>query len=197
MGLQITHFVTRAAHQDVVRCWPGVGRQQKYQQQQEKDTRRPGTSASHLVVNEDTNSNASGTGYCSERSDEASDEYQDDFNDEFDEEDSCSSGTSTSSPSTSSASESENERLNVDEAEVAKVLAAFRKCDEFLQRHHIRPEYYCRYEDRLALHAWLLRRVSDKASRFVTVYHSLKPLIAPTTVPVEDKCLFTPWITHC
>ncbi|XP_011499278.1 PREDICTED: uncharacterized protein LOC105363308 [Ceratosolen solmsi marchali] len=52
-------------------------------------------------------------------------------------------------------------------AEVAKALAAFRKCDEFLQRHRIRPEFFCRYRERLALQAWLLQRVTAKASRNV------------------------------
>lgn len=52
-----------------------------------------------------------------------------------------------------------------DETEVVRTLAAFRKCDEFLQRHKIRPEYFCRYKERLALQAWLLQRLSHKVSK--------------------------------
>jgi hypothetical protein len=83
----------------------------------------------------------------------------DDEDEEEEEEEECSSS------STGSSGEDES---NVDEAEVAKALAAFRKCDEFLQRHRIRPEFFCRYRERLALQAWLLQRVTAKASRSVS-----------------------------
>lgn len=47
---------------------------------------------------------------------------------------------------------------DVDEIEAAKALAALRRCDEFLKRHGIRPEFFCRHRERLALQAWLLKR---------------------------------------
>lgn len=47
---------------------------------------------------------------------------------------------------------------DVDEIEAAKALAAFRRCDEFLKRHGIRPEFFCRHRERLALQAWLLKK---------------------------------------
>ena len=50
----------------------------------------------------------------------------------------------------------------VDEVEAAKALAAFRKCDEFLKRHGIRPEFFCRHRDKLALQTWLLQRSASK-----------------------------------
>ncbi|XP_039312629.1 unconventional myosin-IXa isoform X1 [Solenopsis invicta] len=47
---------------------------------------------------------------------------------------------------------------DLDEIEAAKALAALRRCDEFLKRHGIRPEFFCRHRERLALQAWLLER---------------------------------------
>lgn len=47
---------------------------------------------------------------------------------------------------------------DVDEIEAAKALTALRRCDEFLKRHGIRPEFFCRHRERLALQAWLLER---------------------------------------
>ncbi|XP_032669499.1 unconventional myosin-IXb isoform X1 [Odontomachus brunneus] len=47
---------------------------------------------------------------------------------------------------------------DVDEIEAAKALAALRRCDEFLKRHGIRPEFFCRHRERLALQAWLLKK---------------------------------------
>ncbi|XP_078038884.1 unconventional myosin-IXb-like dachs [Augochlora pura] len=46
----------------------------------------------------------------------------------------------------------------IDEVEAAKALAAFKKCDEFLKRHGIRPEFFCRHRERIALQTWLLQR---------------------------------------
>ena len=65
----------------------------------------------------------------------------------------------------SSGSSSDDDEINMNEAQVAKALAAFRKCDEFLQRHNIRPDVFKRYRERLALQAWLLQRVAAKAAR--------------------------------
>lgn len=48
--------------------------------------------------------------------------------------------------------------MDVDEIEAAKALAALRRCDEFLNKHGIRPEFFCRHRERLALQAWLLKR---------------------------------------
>lgn len=64
---------------------------------------------------------------------------------------------------------------DVDEIEAAKALAALRRCDEFLKRHGIRPEFFCRHRERLALQAWLLKRsqlYSGKYSRedFLYIY---------------------------
>ncbi|XP_033331709.1 unconventional myosin-IXb-like dachs isoform X1 [Megalopta genalis] len=47
---------------------------------------------------------------------------------------------------------------DIDEVEAAKALAAFKKCDEFLKRHGIRPEFFCRHRERIALQTWLLQR---------------------------------------
>ncbi|XP_051174657.1 unconventional myosin-IXb isoform X1 [Leptopilina boulardi] len=50
----------------------------------------------------------------------------------------------------------------IDEVEAAKALAAFRKCDEFLKRHGIKPEFFCRHREKLALQTWLLQRSTSK-----------------------------------
>ncbi|XP_076685123.1 unconventional myosin-IXb-like dachs isoform X1 [Andrena cerasifolii] len=51
-----------------------------------------------------------------------------------------------------------NVLADIDEVEAAKALAAFRKCDEFLKRYGIRPEFFCRHRERIALQTWLLQR---------------------------------------
>ncbi|XP_012278608.1 unconventional myosin-IXb [Orussus abietinus] len=66
--------------------------------------------------------------------------------------------------SSSSARSSCQDEGAVDEVAAAKALAAFRKCDEFLARHGIRPEFFCRHRERLALQTWLLQRSSSKYS---------------------------------
>ncbi|XP_012154175.1 unconventional myosin-IXb-like dachs isoform X1 [Megachile rotundata] len=60
--------------------------------------------------------------------------------------------------SSSRRSSCPNVLADIDEVEAAKALAAFRKCDEFLKRHGIRPEFFCRHRERLALQTWLLQR---------------------------------------
>ncbi|XP_017883806.2 unconventional myosin-IXb isoform X1 [Ceratina calcarata] len=60
--------------------------------------------------------------------------------------------------SSSRRSSCPNVLVDIDEVEAAKALAAFRKCDEFLKRHGIRPEFFCRHRERLALQTWLLQR---------------------------------------
>ncbi|XP_076752270.1 unconventional myosin-IXb-like dachs isoform X2 [Xylocopa sonorina] len=60
--------------------------------------------------------------------------------------------------SSSRRSSCPNALADIDEVEAAKALAAFRKCDEFLKRHGIRPEFFCRHRERLALQTWLLQR---------------------------------------
>ncbi|XP_015587851.1 unconventional myosin-IXb isoform X2 [Cephus cinctus] len=53
--------------------------------------------------------------------------------------------------------------LEIDiEAEAARALTTFRKCDDFLKRHGIRPEFFCRHRERLALQTWLLQRLSSR-----------------------------------
>ncbi|KAF7388669.1 unconventional myosin-Va isoform X1 [Vespula maculifrons] len=47
---------------------------------------------------------------------------------------------------------------NIDEFEAAKALAVLQKCDDFLKRHGIRPEFFCRHRERLALQSWLLQK---------------------------------------
>lgn len=47
---------------------------------------------------------------------------------------------------------------DADEIQAAKALAALRRCDEFLKKHGIRPEFFCRHRERLALQAWLLKK---------------------------------------
>ncbi|XP_043256295.1 unconventional myosin-IXb [Colletes gigas] len=68
--------------------------------------------------------------------------------------------------SSSRRSSCPNVLADIDEVEAAKALAAFRKCDEFLKRHGIRPEFFCRHRERLALQTWLLQRskLSDASS---------------------------------
>ena len=50
----------------------------------------------------------------------------------------------------------------LDEVEAAKALATFRKCDDFLKRYGIRPEFFCKHREKLALQTWLLQRSSSK-----------------------------------
>lgn len=47
---------------------------------------------------------------------------------------------------------------DIDEFEAAKALAVLQKCDDFLKRHGIRPEFFCRHRERLALQSWLLQK---------------------------------------
>lgn len=66
--------------------------------------------------------------------------------------------------SSSSPSSYQNDLIfsGVNEAVAAKALSAFRKCDDFLQRYNIRPEFFCRHQERIALQSWLLQRTSTK-----------------------------------
>ncbi|XP_034940229.1 unconventional myosin-IXb isoform X2 [Chelonus insularis] len=49
---------------------------------------------------------------------------------------------------------------DMDEVEVAKALAVLQKCDDFLERYNIKPEFFCRHRERLALQTWLLQKSS-------------------------------------
>ena len=92
------------------------------------------------------------------------DEYEDydDDDDEDDEDDYDDDDDYSYSTSESSVTEYEEEE---EEVRVARTIAAFRKCDEFLQRHSISPERFCRYKERVALQTWLLKRLTIKASK--------------------------------
>lgn len=68
--------------------------------------------------------------------------------------------------SSSRRSSCPNVLADIDEVEAAKALAAFRKCDEFLKRHGIRPEFFCRHRERLALQTWLLQRSKLSSGEF-------------------------------
>lgn len=61
----------------------------------------------------------------------------------------------SSSPSNSTDNDSIGENDPVDRA---RALADLKRCDDFLKRHGIRPEFFCRHRERLALQAWLLQR---------------------------------------
>lgn len=67
--------------------------------------------------------------------------------------------------------------VEIDEVEAAKALAAFRKCDEFLKRHGIRPEFFCRHREKLALQTWLLQRSTSKFNSGESYIHSYCILI--------------------
>lgn len=75
-----------------------------------------------------------------------------------------STRTSSASPSSSSYSRCKQSsnlllgQLDLDQVEAKKALAVLQKCDEFLQRYNIRPEFFCRHRERLALQAWLRQR---------------------------------------
>ncbi|CAL7943158.1 unnamed protein product [Xylocopa violacea] len=69
--------------------------------------------------------------------------------------------------SSSRRSSCPNALADIDEVEAAKALAAFRKCDEFLKRHGIRPEFFCRHRERLALQTWLLQRSKLSSGEFL------------------------------
>lgn len=74
--------------------------------------------------------------------------------------------------SSSRRSSCPNVLADIDEVEAAKALAAFRKCDEFLKRYGIRPEFFCRHRERLALQTWLLQRSklsSGESSSFLFI----------------------------
>lgn len=74
--------------------------------------------------------------------------------------------------SSSRRSSCPNVLVDIDEVEAAKALAAFRKCDDFLKRHGIRPEFFCRHRERLALQTWLLQRSkqsSGESFRYLTI----------------------------
>ncbi|XP_044580374.1 unconventional myosin-IXb isoform X2 [Cotesia glomerata] len=85
---------------------------------------------------------------------------------------SISTRTSSVSPSSSSYSRCKQPsslllgQLDLDQVEAKKALAVLQKCDEFLQRYNIRPEFFCRHRERLALQAWLRQRskISSDAS---------------------------------
>ncbi|XP_046478520.1 unconventional myosin-Va isoform X1 [Neodiprion pinetum] len=47
---------------------------------------------------------------------------------------------------------------NDDVVDAARALADLKRCDDFLKRHNIRPEFFCRHRERLALQSWLLQR---------------------------------------
>lgn len=68
--------------------------------------------------------------------------------------------------SSSKRSSRPNVLAEIDEVEAAKALAAFRKCDEFLKRHGIRPEFFCRHRERLALQTWLSQRSKLSSGEF-------------------------------
>ncbi|KAI4483515.1 hypothetical protein M0802_013314 [Mischocyttarus mexicanus] len=47
---------------------------------------------------------------------------------------------------------------DIDEYEAAKALAVLQKCDDFLKKYGIRPEFFCKHRERLALQSWLLQK---------------------------------------
>uniref|UniRef100_A0ABD2XLK8 Uncharacterized protein n=1 Tax=Trichogramma kaykai TaxID=54128 RepID=A0ABD2XLK8_9HYME len=96
-------------------------------------------------------------------------DYDDDDYDEDDDEDDDDDEEESYTSSESSVTEYEEEEE--EEVRVARTIAAFRKCDEFLQRHSISPDIFCRYKERLALQTWLLRRLTIKASKSAAVTH--------------------------
>lgn len=51
----------------------------------------------------------------------------------------------------------------IDDVQVEKTLAAFRKYDEFLKRYGIRPEFFCKHREKLALETWLIQKSSRRA----------------------------------
>ena len=118
----------------------------------------------HGAASRCAESEASGSEETYESDSRCNDYYEDDEEDEDDDEDEDDEHSTTTSGSRTSTDDDDD----VDEAEVAKALAAFRKCDEFLHRYRIRPEFFCRYRERLALQAWLLQRVTAKASRNIS-----------------------------
>ncbi|CAB0033148.1 unnamed protein product [Trichogramma brassicae] len=94
------------------------------------------------------------------------DEYGDyDDDDDYDEDDEDDDDDEEESYTSSESSATEYEEEEEEEVRVARTIAAFRKCDEFLQKHSISPDIFCRYKERLALQTWLLRRLTIKASK--------------------------------
>lgn len=79
--------------------------------------------------------------------------------------------------SSSRRSSCPNVLADIDEVEAAKALAAFRKCDEFLKRHGIRPEFFCRHRERLALQTWLLQRSKLSSGEYFLVLSFLETRI--------------------
>lgn len=92
----------------------------------------------------------------------------------YEERESAASSTRTTSASSSpgssgSGSYSYTNKLvlgDMDEVEAAKALAVLQKCDEFLQRYNIRPEFFCRHRERLALQTWLRQRSKLNSGEF-------------------------------
>ncbi|XP_046742392.1 uncharacterized protein LOC124409043 [Diprion similis] len=64
----------------------------------------------------------------------------------------------SSSASNGNADSLEDNEDNEDVVDAAKALADLKRCDDFLKRHNIRPEFFCRHRERLALQSWLLQR---------------------------------------
>lgn len=95
------------------------------------------------------------------------DDEPDDYEDDEDEDD-YSYDARSSTTSGSYQDDEDDDEEDMDEVAVEKALTAFRKCDEFLQRHKIKPELFCRYKERLELQAWLFRRIAAKASKCVS-----------------------------
>ncbi|KAI4484047.1 hypothetical protein M0804_007503 [Polistes exclamans] len=47
---------------------------------------------------------------------------------------------------------------DINEYEAAKALAVLQKCDDFLKRNGIKPEFFCKHREKLALQSWLLQK---------------------------------------
>ncbi|KAI4483428.1 hypothetical protein M0802_013401 [Mischocyttarus mexicanus] len=67
---------------------------------------------------------------------------------------------------------------DIDEYEAAKALAVLQKCDDFLKKYGIRPEFFCKHRERLALQSWLLQK--SKLSSVYIVF-SIPSQIVQTT----------------
>lgn len=87
--------------------------------------------------------------------------------DETYEEQRCNNSSFTSSSSSTTLTRIQTTCRNevvvlndIDEVAAAMALATIQKCDDFLKRHNIKPEFFCKHRERLALQTWLLQRSS-------------------------------------
>lgn len=50
--------------------------------------------------------------------------------------------------------------FDISHGKIEKTLAVLHKCDEFLKRYRIKPEFFCKHREKLALQTWIIQQSS-------------------------------------